>query len=83
MNSPNEIVEIVYSLQEDLAGKYLQHNMKIGDVKNNVQKLYYMKVQEAWIHLMPDKELLHFSTMIDSELNLRYGSREFAMIKDS
>ena len=81
MNTPTK-AEVVYSIKDDLQGKYLEHGLKIGDVVNNVSKLYYIKVQEVYVKNMPEKELLHFSHMIDCELNRRYGTGEFKVIKD-
>ena len=83
MKEGEEVVELVYSIKEDLAGKYLEHGMRIGDVKNNAQKLYYNAVTKAFIQTMPLESLLSFSELVDSEINRRYGSGEFNYIKDS
>lgn len=83
MKENEEVVELVYSIKEDLAGKYLEHGMRIGDVKNNVQKLYYNAVTKAFIQTMPMESLLSFSALVDMELNRRYGTGEFNYIKDS
>lgn len=76
-------VELIYSLEEDLQGKYLKYQLKIGDAKQLLQKLYYVKLQEVFVKNMSEDELLHFSYLIDSELNRRYGSGEFRRINDS
>lgn len=78
-----EVVELVYSIKEDLNGKYLEHGMRIGDVRNNVQKLYYNAVTRAYIQTMPLESLLSFSELVDSEINRRYGTGEFNYVKDS
>ena len=83
MKEGEEVVELVYSIKEDLAGKYLQHQLKIGDVKNNAQKLYYNAVTKAYIQTMPIESLLNFSQLVDKELNRRYGTGEFDYVKDS
>ena len=76
-------VELIYSLEEDLQGKYLQYQIKIGDSKQLLQKLYYVKLQEVFVKNMSEDELLHFSYLVDSELNRRYGTKEFRRINDS
>ena len=79
----DEVVEIVYSIKEDLAGKYLEHFMKIGLVKSDIQKLYYNAVTKAYIETIPVEDLLGFSSLVDKEINYRFGTREFEYIKDS
>ena len=83
MKENEEVVELVYSIKEDLAGKYLQHGMKIGQVRENAQKLYYNAVTKAFIQTMPMESLLSFSALVDMELNRRVGTGEFNYVKDS
>ena len=83
MKESEEVVELVYSIKEDLAGKYLQHCRQIGDVRGNAQKLYYNAVTKAFIKTMTLESLLSFSELVDMELNRRYGTGEFNYVKDS
>ena len=75
-------VELIYSTEEDLQGKYLSYRSSINNIEDLIKKLYYIKLNETYVANMPEEELLQWSTMIDSELNKRYGSGEFKIIKD-
>ena len=76
-------VELVYSVEDDLQGKYLKYQFKANNIADKIKTLQYIKLNEVFVHNMPEVELLHFSQLIDSELNLRYGTREFKVLKDS
>ena len=77
-------VELVYSIEEDAKGKYLEHRLQVGNNNEGLLKrLYYLKLNEVYVHNMPSEELLHFSSLIDSEINRRFGTGEFGVIRDS
>ena len=76
------VVEIVYSLKEDLQGKYIEHGCKVGEVKTNMQRLYYQKLSELFLSKMSDKDLLDSSLQLDKEINRRFGSKEFEVVTD-
>ena len=77
-------VELVYSIEEDSKGKYLEHRLKVGNNNQDLLKrLYYLKLNAVYVNNMPSDELLHFSSLIDSEINRRFGTGEFGVIRDS